>query len=223
MSAIPSKYAAVFGTQTDAIGSSKWRTDHEGGEWDYEKFTMDGKDAWGIFKIGNDMEAGDMWECPKCGASVAVVGYFDMQGKPLKPQPIYHECRKIDNDMKRVCAWCGKDMGTKPSESTGTTHGMCPDCLKKEMGEMENIKTSAEKRNEAAAEGAQRWGSAKNPDDEKVRRSVRVHYSDGSISQTEINGTKQEVTDYFVGKTFTYEDQSTGKEKTKKAIKVDFF
>jgi hypothetical protein len=69
-----------------------------------------------------------------------------------------------ENDLKRVCAWCGKDMGTKPSAETGTTHGMCPDCLKKEMGEMENIKTSAEKRNEAAAEGARRWGSAKNAD-----------------------------------------------------------
>jgi hypothetical protein len=67
-----------------------------------------------------------------------------------------------ENDLKRVCAWCGKDMGMKPSAETGTTHGMCPSCLKKEMGEMENMKTAAEKRNEAAAEGARRYGSAKN-------------------------------------------------------------
>ena len=36
--------------------------------------------------------------------------------------------------MKVVCAWCGKDMGEKPPlEDKSITHGMCEDCLKKEL------------------------------------------------------------------------------------------
>jgi hypothetical protein len=128
-----------------------------------------------------------------------------------------------ENDLKRVCAWCGKDMGTKPSAETGTTHGMCPDCLKKQMGEMENVKTAAEKRNEAAAEGAKRYGSAKNAEDAyKAMRHIRVHYSDGDYTDTQINGTKKDVEAHYIGKTFTTEDQNTGKETTRKATKVEF-
>jgi len=34
--------------------------------------------------------------------------------------------------MKRVCAWCGKDMGERePLEDKSITHGMCEDCYKK--------------------------------------------------------------------------------------------
>ena len=34
--------------------------------------------------------------------------------------------------MKRVCAWCGKDMGEKePLEDTSVTHTICEDCAKK--------------------------------------------------------------------------------------------
>jgi DNA-directed RNA polymerase subunit RPC12/RpoP len=69
---------------------------------------------------------------------------------------------RIVNDLKRVCAWCGKDMGTKPSSETGTTHGMCPDCAKKAEEELDAMKTSAEKRNELAALGARKYGTADN-------------------------------------------------------------
>ncbi len=32
--------------------------------------------------------------------------------------------------MKRVCAWCGKDMGEeKPIENTEITHGICRECM----------------------------------------------------------------------------------------------
>ncbi|OGD67811.1 hypothetical protein A3F08_01450 [Candidatus Berkelbacteria bacterium RIFCSPHIGHO2_12_FULL_36_9] len=31
---------------------------------------------------------------------------------------------------KRVCAWCGKDMGEKKGVE-GTTHGMCAECKAK--------------------------------------------------------------------------------------------
>ena len=44
--------------------------------------------------------------------------------------------------MKRVCSWCGKDMGEKePFEDKSVTSGMCPECYKKQTGEemaMEN-------------------------------------------------------------------------------------
>lgn len=29
---------------------------------------------------------------------------------------------------KRVCAWCGKDMGEAGFDADGDTHGMCPEC-----------------------------------------------------------------------------------------------
>ena len=37
--------------------------------------------------------------------------------------------------MKIQCAWCGKDLGSKPPyEDESTTHGMCQECLEKEIG-----------------------------------------------------------------------------------------
>jgi len=37
--------------------------------------------------------------------------------------------------MKVVCAWCRKDMGEKePKEDKGTTHSICPQCLRKIKG-----------------------------------------------------------------------------------------
>lgn len=39
--------------------------------------------------------------------------------------------------MKRVCAWCQKDMGeVPPLEDTGTTHGICEDCFRKETAKI---------------------------------------------------------------------------------------
>lgn len=36
--------------------------------------------------------------------------------------------------MLVVCAWCGKDLGTKePLSDTSVTHGICPECLEKEL------------------------------------------------------------------------------------------
>ena len=39
-------------------------------------------------------------------------------------------------DLDRVCSWCKKSMGKTPSEKTGITHGMCPDCAKKMMADL---------------------------------------------------------------------------------------
>lgn len=43
--------------------------------------------------------------------------------------------------MKRVCAWCGKDMGEKPPYGgpggkfdKEVTHGMCDECSEKAYG-----------------------------------------------------------------------------------------
>jgi hypothetical protein len=35
----------------------------------------------------------------------------------------------MGEDMKRLCAWCGEEMGEKPGE--GETHGICEKCAKK--------------------------------------------------------------------------------------------
>ena len=37
-------------------------------------------------------------------------------------------------ELKVVCAWCKKDMGSKDGEgTTGTSHSICPDCSAKEQ------------------------------------------------------------------------------------------
>ena len=39
-----------------------------------------------------------------------------------------------------ICAWCGKDMGTKPGQGqTGITHGICDECIEKELAQVQNI------------------------------------------------------------------------------------
>ena len=39
--------------------------------------------------------------------------------------------------MKRVCSWCGKDMGEKPPyEDKGVTHTICPECKKRYFPEL---------------------------------------------------------------------------------------
>jgi hypothetical protein len=42
--------------------------------------------------------------------------------------------------MIRQCAWCLKMMGeSKPLSDKSVTHGMCPECLKKMMKEVEGM------------------------------------------------------------------------------------
>lgn len=37
--------------------------------------------------------------------------------------------------MRRRCAWCGRDMGSKePLNDAHTTHGVCPPCSEKILG-----------------------------------------------------------------------------------------
>lgn len=64
------------------------------------------------------------------------------------------------NDLDRVCAWCKKDMGKKASSETGTTHGICPECLakieKEEMAVNEGLPKSME---DKAADGRTLYGS----------------------------------------------------------------
>ena len=37
--------------------------------------------------------------------------------------------------MKRICAWCLKDMGDIAPEQPGVTHGICEECKAKIMAE----------------------------------------------------------------------------------------
>lgn len=43
-----------------------------------------------------------------------------------------------DERLKRVCAWCGKHLGgPKDAPPDRVSHGICKDCMKKELAEAE--------------------------------------------------------------------------------------
>ena len=39
--------------------------------------------------------------------------------------------------LKHICAWCTRVMKTTPGE--GETHGICPECLAKELEKLDRI------------------------------------------------------------------------------------
>lgn len=48
--------------------------------------------------------------------------------------------------LKIVCAWCGKDMGSKDGEGvTGISHAICPDCKKKYFGNNKKMARGGDK------------------------------------------------------------------------------
>ena len=56
--------------------------------------------------------------------------------------------------MKVICAWCLKDMGTKECLNSGlaegeepVSHGLCPECKVKVMAEIEQAFAEIEKPN----------------------------------------------------------------------------
>lgn len=55
--------------------------------------------------------------------------------KQLQPVPEGAK-KKVTEDQERICAWCKKPMGTAPGTGTGVTHGICPDCRDKMMGDI---------------------------------------------------------------------------------------
>lgn len=44
--------------------------------------------------------------------------------------------------MRRVCAWCNTDFGTKPGLDGEITHGICPPCLDRVLNEVAPAKLS---------------------------------------------------------------------------------
>ncbi|HEX7586553.1 MAG TPA: hypothetical protein VF390_02890 [Patescibacteria group bacterium] len=42
--------------------------------------------------------------------------------------------------IKRICAWCNKELGEKEAEGEGATHGICPECAEKNFGKEMPIK-----------------------------------------------------------------------------------
>ena len=55
------------------------------------------------------------------------------------------------------------------------------------------------------------------------RREVRVIYDDGATTMTAINGTKQEIRDYYMKNIWTFEpDPESGVEVQKRAVNVEF-
>jgi hypothetical protein len=53
--------------------------------------------------------------------------------------------------------------------------------------------------------------------------TIRVTFEEGNTLVTSINGTKQEIESYYIGKRFQFGDtESEPKDKLVKAIKVEF-
>ena len=51
------------------------------------------------------------------------------KAQPVSPPTVSEVC---EMKIKRLCAWCGKDMGEKPPlEDKSETHGMCEECFSK--------------------------------------------------------------------------------------------
>ena len=88
-------------------------------------------------------------------------------------------------DLDIQCAWCGKTQGSKPSKETGTTHGICPACSKKMLGEGENFRQNAIQvkidrlRNQLATAG----------EDAKALLRTRIQTLQNSKSETPASGT----------------------------------
>ena len=53
--------------------------------------------------------------------------------------------------MKRICAWCRKDMGKSKDDEEGETHGICPECKKKLYKELDSL-DNPEKKSEPPVE-----------------------------------------------------------------------
>ena len=84
----------------------------------------------------------------------------------------------MENDLDRVCAWCKKDMGKKESAETGTTHGICEECLEKmKMKPVANVKSMEEK----AADGRAMFGSIQNKNEDKRPQDFNGPYCDEHI------------------------------------------
>ena len=54
--------------------------------------------------------------------------------------------------------------------------------------------------------------------DNSVRRSIKVTFDDGDIIHTSINGTKEEIQDYYLNNDFIKSDEKT----THRGVKVEF-
>ena len=92
--------------------------------------------------------------------------------------------------MKRVCSYCGADMGTKPGKEGDVTHGICPACYQKEMDKMDILES--EKRKAGAAEGAKHYGSAKNAGKDKTIDEISVEITGKKYRELPDDGPEQE-------------------------------
>lgn len=54
------------------------------------------------------------------------------------------------------------------------------------------------------------------------RRSVIIHFEDGNTIPTDINGTEEEINDYYLGKYFNFGDSNDDRDKMVKAVRVEF-
>ncbi len=64
---------------------------------------------------------------------------FEQSNIENKSKTDTEEKSDSEKEGKVVCAWCGKDLGTKKGIN-GTSHGMCKECYDEEMEKMEKEK-----------------------------------------------------------------------------------
>lgn len=56
---------------------------------------------------------------------------------------LIREClREVLVEARRICAWCNKDLGV--TAASGDSHGICPTCLEKQMGDLKQMKSATQ-------------------------------------------------------------------------------
>jgi hypothetical protein len=48
----------------------------------------------------------------------------------------------LNENYRLICGWCGKVMGDLGPEFQGDSHGICPDCYKKQMDALDLLDPS---------------------------------------------------------------------------------
>ena len=58
--------------------------------------------------------------------------------------------KKVNEDLERVCGWCGKSMGVVSGSGTGQTHGICQSCKSDALAGKESPEMVAYRQKKAA-------------------------------------------------------------------------
>lgn len=89
--------------------------------------------------------------------------------------------RKMRNNLYRACAWCKKSMGeVAPHADTHTTHGICRECLQKEMEKIPKKNPGARYHKEAAHVAARYRKDAQNNTEKTLYKGMELAHEDSA-------------------------------------------